>query len=404
MTSTSDCVTGQGDDSWQLTLSQTRTLTVTVQDLYCPGDYYEVRVDGALIGTTFKPAAWGCSSSGTLSSGSFSISLCPGTHLITVRDAGFDGHSQAEIEEQGMCPAGFNVAGALASIMAAAAATCPALQIVQPSAGDDFPLNNQDLTATTATFKAQGPDVQVNWTLHLDYSTSGGLGGYSISLSGFSTPSGTSLDQTFTAEGGQITAMASATVGTSTMTAMPVAFTVTGAAVPNSLITSQLVSLYSTGATPHLLTGIAMVESSYRQFGDNTLYGQEALWPLEPGDPDDGGTHIGLMMVPITSGLADAWSWKANAAAGLSVFQQKLAIAMSRAQQMMTGKPGLRTLTSLEIENMAIFLYRGPSGAGSLSKQYYIPVRTGGGWNWALNPKANPVGVAYVQMVRNDIQ
>jgi len=115
-TSTSDCATGQGDDTWQLTLTQTRNVTVSVTDCCCPGDYFEVRVDGNLIGTTPNLAPpWGCDSSGPNSSGSFTVTLCPGTHSITVRDAGFDGHSLTEIQNQGMCPAGFTVSGALSA-------------------------------------------------------------------------------------------------------------------------------------------------------------------------------------------------------------------------------------------------------------------------------------------------
>lgn len=113
-TTTSDCATGQGDDIWQLTLTQARNVTIGVADCCCPGDYYEVRVDGNLIGTTLNLAPpWGCDFSGSLSGGSFTVPMCAGTHTITVRDAGFDGHSLTEIQGQGMCPAGFTVSGTL---------------------------------------------------------------------------------------------------------------------------------------------------------------------------------------------------------------------------------------------------------------------------------------------------
>ncbi len=116
-TLTSDCATGWGDDTWQLTVTQSfgiAELTVTANDCCCPGDYYEVWVDDRLIGTTPNLAPpWGCDFSGPLSSGSFRVTLCPGTHVIKVRDAGFDGHSLAEIQAQNMCPAGFTVAGSL---------------------------------------------------------------------------------------------------------------------------------------------------------------------------------------------------------------------------------------------------------------------------------------------------
>lgn len=59
-TQTSDCATGWGDDTWQLTLTQIRNVTIAVTDCCCPGDYYEVWVDGKLIGTTPNLAPpWG---------------------------------------------------------------------------------------------------------------------------------------------------------------------------------------------------------------------------------------------------------------------------------------------------------------------------------------------------------
>lgn len=116
-TTTSDCATGMADDTWELTLSQARQVTISADDCCCPGDYFEVFVNGNQIGVTPNLAPpWGCDSSGPLSSGSFAVPLCPGPHTITVRDAGFDGHSLDEILEQGMCPAGFTVSGTLASL------------------------------------------------------------------------------------------------------------------------------------------------------------------------------------------------------------------------------------------------------------------------------------------------
>lgn len=110
--STSDCFTGAGDDAWALTLTEPSEVTVTVTDCCCPGDYYEVYRDGSLIGTTPQLSGWGCSSSGGTSSGQFTEKLCAaGTYIYTVRDAGFDGHSQQEIADEQMCPAGFTVTG-----------------------------------------------------------------------------------------------------------------------------------------------------------------------------------------------------------------------------------------------------------------------------------------------------
>ncbi len=116
---TSDCApnyTGWGDDQWQLTLTSPRDVAISVDDCCCPGDFYEVYLDGTLVGTTpdLSPP-WGCDYSGPLSTDTFTCSLPAGTYLITVRDAGFDGHTPAEITAQAMCPAGYTVSGALSA-------------------------------------------------------------------------------------------------------------------------------------------------------------------------------------------------------------------------------------------------------------------------------------------------
>ncbi len=110
---TSDCALGWGNDEWHLTLSQPKTVTLKVDDCCCPGDYYGIFVNGNLLGTTPKPAVWGCNLSGSLSSGSFSTYLPSGTHVIKIRDVSFSDHSALEIGYQRMCPAGFTLTGTL---------------------------------------------------------------------------------------------------------------------------------------------------------------------------------------------------------------------------------------------------------------------------------------------------
>lgn len=112
-TITNDCgpnYYGWCDDQWQLTLTSSAAVTIYVGDIACPGDFYEVYIDGFLIGTTpdLSPP-WGCSYTGPMSSGSFTVLKNPGTYLIEIRDAGFDGHTPAEIVAESMCPAGFMV-------------------------------------------------------------------------------------------------------------------------------------------------------------------------------------------------------------------------------------------------------------------------------------------------------
>jgi len=116
-TSVSDCINGLCDDVWELTLTQKYSVAITIQDCCCPGDFYELYINQELIGTTpnLSPP-WGCDFNGELSSGTFVKTLCPGTYTIVVRDAGFDGHSETEIEVQGMCNAGLTVSGVLTLI------------------------------------------------------------------------------------------------------------------------------------------------------------------------------------------------------------------------------------------------------------------------------------------------
>ncbi|MEM2130180.1 MAG: hypothetical protein QXZ70_06245 [Candidatus Bathyarchaeia archaeon] len=110
---TSDCAQGWGNDEWHLTLSQPKTVRIRVDDCCCPGDYYSVYVNGNLLGTTPKPAVWGCDYTGNLSSGTFDIFLPTGTHTIKARDVSFSDHSAQEIAYQRMCPAGFTLSGTL---------------------------------------------------------------------------------------------------------------------------------------------------------------------------------------------------------------------------------------------------------------------------------------------------
>lgn len=110
---TSDCAQGWGNDEWRLTLSRPKTVRIRLDDCCCPGDYYSVYVNGDLLGTTPKPAVWGCDYTGNLSSGTFNIFLPTGTHTIKVRDVSFSDHSAREIAYQRMCPAGFTLSGTL---------------------------------------------------------------------------------------------------------------------------------------------------------------------------------------------------------------------------------------------------------------------------------------------------
>lgn len=75
---------------------------------------------------------------------------------------------------------------------------------------------------------------------------------------------------------------------------------VDGTTISGSVIASKLYNLYSGGATPGLMTGVAMTESSYNHFQftdpksycyqqNSTLFGQTGLWP-NAGCSDGGRT------------------------------------------------------------------------------------------------------------------
>jgi hypothetical protein len=160
------------------------------------------------------------------------------------------------------------------------------------------------------------------------------------------------------------------------------------------------------------VTGIAEKESSYQQFHNRSLYGVTDLWPTESYD---GGSHIGLMQLPVSMLLA--WNWLENTLSGVDLFRQKLAAAIRNEQRIIATHPGLRHLTRVEVENMALVLYgpyapNDPDLATRLTKQYYAPQCSGtvtstpqglkcsSGWDWVVNNAGNPSGVAYANDVR----
>ena len=81
---TSDTVNGTGDDQFRITVAATQAITVTVADRYIVGDNYTVKLDGNAIGTTPPVDLYGPA----YSTGTFPMTLQPGTHLITIEDPG----------------------------------------------------------------------------------------------------------------------------------------------------------------------------------------------------------------------------------------------------------------------------------------------------------------------------
>jgi len=281
--------------------------------------------------------------------------------------------------------------------------TAPLLVIVRPTDQSSFSLSAANSTATPlvpfqADPGAANTATSINWALQLEYQTSGGRGAHTEPYSFTTLGTGTN-QQTYASTGGKLTVRASAVIDGIRQNAGPNVAYIVGVSIPNGSITDRLVLLYAGGATPRLLTGIAMMESTYRQFTVSTLYNYSGLWPLESYD---GGSHVGLMMMPVSTG--HAWDWLANTQDAETLFEQKLAIARSRETQIIAMHPGLPPLSDTDRERMALLLY-GPGASGSLSKQYFASTRDNdGNWSWIRNSLGNPVGVTYADSVLSLIQ
>lgn len=183
---------------------------------------------------------------------------------------------------------------------------------------------------------------------------------------------------------------------------------ITGVSIANTEVTNRLVALYAGGATPKLMTGIAHKESTYQQFRQQSLYEHPGLWP---NSSYDGGSHVGLMQMPITKSAA--WDWLSNTQSGVSLFKEKLAIAKSIENSIRASHTNLAALGTVQRENMALVLYGPYAGGTNQGKQYYIPSCNGtvvgancngGKWQWKVNTAGNPGGVGYANSVRSQIQ
>lgn len=280
--------------------------------------------------------------------------------------------------------------------------TTAPLTIVQPSDNQDFDLTQANSTATNPIhFEARTVPAnatrQVDFNVLLEYATSGGRG-TTPDTRGFQAQPASVHDETYTGMGGRLTVNASATINNQTVNAQQVRATITGVALAEATITTRLVDLYRNGDTPRLMTGIAQVESSYLQFRTRTLYGRSDLWPTESFD---GGSHMGLMQMPIT--MAHAWNWETNTADGVDLFQEKLRAAHRIMRRIINANHGLRQLTGVELENMALVLY-GPNASADLGSQYYAPAPTPtGGVDWVVNTAGNAGGVTYANNCRGSM-
>jgi hypothetical protein len=324
------------------------------------------------------------------------------------------------------------------------------LIIEQPSKDQTFGLTLNNYREAEVSYRTNIVERGVEFTTSLEYATSGGKGQPSPNplTESFGGSASGPVKRTYTARGGKLTVNASYSEGGITVVSKPKTAFIVGSAISDADITARLYSLYAHGATPGLLTGIAMKESSYMQFcvpgstctwkDQPALYGTQIPWPAES---PDGGSHIGLMQVGTI--YVYAWDWHANTEEGRRLFvREKLPPATRNerrirngdAKNNILGHPGLRQLTEIELENMAVLLY-GPCAPGDgtdesicpgarattlteqVERQYFAPACQGGtvvqqrndllclgsSWEWIQNMVRNPEGVSYADSVRSKI-
>jgi len=252
------------------------------------------------------------------------------------------------------------------------------MAIVAPIDQSQFSLTDANFTTTpTITFQVDpgggNEDVPVKWRTRLEYQTSAGLGAYNVGGS-FDTIGFGTYETNYVGIGGRLSVQATARTNRILQTAGPNFVFITGASIPEDRITERLIRLYD-GPTPELMTGIAAVESDYLQFRRMTLYDFPAQWPNEGAD---GGNHIGLMQVPVSQ--AHAWDWLANTEDGVAEFYRQLANARKTEAALIARHEGLRELTDVERENMALVRF-GPYGAAvhRSSTTFRRRTRTGSG-------------------------
>lgn len=273
------------------------------------------------------------------------------------------------------------------------------LSIESPSQNETFALNRDTHTKSPdVVFRASGPEAsgQIKWVATLEYDTDTPRGLPRL-VSTFSTNGASDKRLYYKSRGGRLRVEASKDA----ISACPLEYAyVVGDALSETEITARLTAVYAHGATPRLLTGIAARESTYRQFSLRTKYGRQALWPLESAE--DGGSHIGLMQVYSSGaqGVANAWDWLENTSQAANLFDEKIRIARSLERRIIQAHRGLRKLTDIETENMALTLY-GPSAKPRLDQQYYwVTQRADGTYDWIFNTADNAAGVAYADDVR----
>jgi hypothetical protein len=280
------------------------------------------------------------------------------------------------------------------SVTYSASATCTVcnLTITNPVNGQVFSLGGANYNTTTTPLTASSAcSGTANWALNFSYTRQSGAVTYTSTANTTSTIGQTNNYVPPTGNGGQINLTAQATLAGHSFSPSSLAY-IDGTAIPSANITSRLVGLYSTGATPHLLTGIAKRESNFQQFVQRSLY---VIWGLWPNDSYDGGSHVGLMQVP--NSMFDAFDWMTNTYDGYLIFQGKLAAAGRYVASQRASYPTLPDMTPTQYEDDALVIY-GPFGSGG-----YYWVANSAYAGWVINPN-NPNGVSYADDVRSKMQ
>ncbi|HTQ14647.1 MAG TPA: hypothetical protein VMH86_12305 [Rhizomicrobium sp.] len=289
------------------------------------------------------------------------------------------------------------------------------LMISQPQADEK---DNLDPDARTVSVTYEGTSSQttdtVAWTVDISYTTSGGVGPFTKDDS-FNTGINQPRARNYAAVGGQVTVNAT---GQASGAAPQVQSYITGSNLSRKSVTAYLNGLYGTAATgaglknytADLMSGVAFQESSCQHFHRITLYNTSAFWPAEnytTGNASQRGLYIGLTQVPTT--MKTAWDWNANGTQGVSIMGQKLTAAVAYQKSMQATHTGLKGMTGVELEDVALLMYAGYANVKGTGPQYFQPscsgtpngaTCTGGTWTWVQRPNLSSGALGYVATVR----
>lgn len=272
-------------------------------------------------------------------------------------------------------------------------------RIELPTDGVLLPFGFPDYRSRTVQYQAVGQPVssngndKVKWTTHLEFSD-GPVANFTQD-DNFQNFLGATKTRDFNGVGGKLTVTATRLNDVTSSVAY-----ITGAEIPDPTITAKLLQIYN-GPTPNLMTGIAFTESSYRQFNDETLYGQAAKWPYRTG------SFVGLMQIPGT--MDRMWDWHVNVEWAENFFSaDKAQIARSRERFYTNNNsayPGLPQLNALQREDNTLWFY----GPCSVHGDRFTPVLISGNWTWRVDPTnrqqcINDIGYDYVDRVRANLR